>query len=266
MPSCARSVNAWPDAIAPSQPSWARSITRSRVSLPDRGAKSTPRAAPIPSPTANAETDPAHFILPLTMSSVSLAVRCPLFTIDLSSYRSFIDGKVRRKLEIELPPRKLSAAARSCMADLLIVGLDVRRRLTGRGDILRICVLQDFLGTFDFVGGITVNREKNAALLQPSFVTLRFILRNSQADERAGDSANGSSNSEPGESRHDWASRYKRTKPRDREHPYAREQTKCPAKNRTGASARCRTFGSLGRFFGRDWLRTEIIGEQSRNS
>src|ERR1700684_926945 len=167
--------------------------------------------------------------------------------------------KSKRKLEASFLPLKLNPAAGTRMANLRIICLNVRGRLTRRGNILRIRVFQNFLRSLDLVRGVTVDGKQNAALLQASFVTLRFILRDSQADQRTGDSANCSSYSDPGESRHDWPSRYERPKPWDRKQPYPREQSECPAKNRTCASAGCRAFGSLSCLFGCDGFRAEIL-------
>lgn len=44
---------------------------------------------------------------------------------------------MKRKLEIEIPPRELDRAASSCMADLRFICLNVGRRLTRRENILR---------------------------------------------------------------------------------------------------------------------------------
>jgi len=56
----------------PSKVSVAPSITESRVLGPDQGANRSPRAAPTPSPRANADTDSVHLILLLIVSSVRL--------------------------------------------------------------------------------------------------------------------------------------------------------------------------------------------------
>jgi hypothetical protein len=56
-----------------------------------------------------------------------------------------------------------------------------------------------------------MNRKKDATVFDATFVELRFILRNSESDERTSNAKDGPRNSRTSQSSHDGASRDKRS-------------------------------------------------------
>src|SRR5271156_7123261 len=99
----------------------------------------------------------------------------------------------------------LGTAAGSGVARTLIVRFDVRGRFASGGNILGAGDLHDFLGAFHRFGRIAMHGQQNAALLHASFVTLRFILGDAEADQRTGESTDGAADTDARESRHDWS-------------------------------------------------------------
>src|SRR5512133_196767 len=75
--------------------------------------------------------------------------------------------------------------------------------LTGRGDILGACLLENPLAFARPFLVVRVHRQQNPALPYPTLVPLRVVLRNPQSDERAGHAADGSASAHAREGRHD---------------------------------------------------------------
>src|SRR3984893_910643 len=138
-----------------------------------------------------------------------------------------------------------------------------RRRFARGGNVFRSGALQNFLSAFHFVGRGAVYRQENAALLNAPFVTLRFVLGNAHADQRAGNSANGPAHTHAGECRHDWSRRYERSDAGNWQPANAGPQAERTAKNRARAPARGSPFRSFGGFFRRNRLGPQILRKQN---
>src|ERR1700677_385968 len=206
MPSCARCVNLWPAAIAPSRCSCALSTRYSRVSLPERGAKSMPSAAPTPTPTANAEIDSLQLCFAVIKSSVfrlGFAAANPNFR----SVSPLSQEKRRGSAELRAPsPGKLFHAAGSGATRAPVIRFEVGGRFARRGNILGAGGLHDLLGALDRLGAVAMHGQQNAALLHASFVALRFIFGNSHADQRPCAATDGATHTDSRYCSHDWSS------------------------------------------------------------
>src|SRR5271154_753265 len=265
MPSCARCVTLWPAAIAPSNCSCAFSTRRSRVSLPERGANSTPSAAPTPAPTANAETDSVQLCFAVMVPSIFRA-SYRVLNFDLRSGSLVLEEKLRGGAASEPPlPSKLRPAARSCVARALILCLDVSGRFTCGGNILGVGNLHDFFGAFDRFRAVAVHGQQDAALLYASFIALGLIFRDAEADQRAGESANGAADTDASQGSHNRASRDEWTDARYGQRANSSQQTQRAAQDRAGACSSCRTFRCFCRFFSPNLPGSEIFRKQRRN-
>jgi len=74
-----------------------------------------------------------------------------------------------------------------------------------------------------------MNGKQDAALIQTSFVTLGFVLRNAQTNQRTGDTTDSGTDSHPCQRGHNRARCDERTDSRNRESAYACEKADCAA-------------------------------------
>jgi len=99
-----------------------------------------------------------------------------------------------------------------------------------------------------------VHREQDAAVLDPAFIPLRFVLGYAHSDERTGQSANGSADTGAREGGHDRSGSDERPKTGDRERPDTGEPSERSTDDRSRA---CAGRGALGRF--RPFLHREVF-------
>src|ERR1700733_474812 len=89
------------------------------------------------------------------------------------------------------PRLEKSLAGRSCRpANFAVSFVDRRRRLAGGRNILSASCFEHCFGALNLIRSFAMDGKKNSATLQTSLVALRFILRNSHANQCAGESAN----------------------------------------------------------------------------
>src|SRR5579863_8883514 len=67
---------------------------------------------------------------------------------------------------------RLEIAARRAATSLLVRLRGSCRGFPSRGNIFATCATQNFLGPVDFIRGVAMDGEQNAASLQAAFVTL----------------------------------------------------------------------------------------------
>jgi hypothetical protein len=82
------------------------------------------------------------------------------------------------------------------VARALIICLDVSGRFARGGNILGAADLHDVFGAFYRFGAVAVHGEQDAAFLHTSFVALRFIFGNAQANQRAGEATDGATDTD----------------------------------------------------------------------
>src|SRR6478609_9719286 len=104
---------------------------------------------------------------------------------------------------------------------------------------------EDVLGAGGFIVAFRMNRDKNAAFLDFSFVTLGFILRNAEADQSAGESADSGSDGSAAEGGHDWPSGNKGAQTRYGQRADPSQQPDRAPYDPSSASPDGRTFGHL---------------------
>src|ERR1035438_2033354 len=98
---------------------------------------------------------------------------------------------------------------------LLRLTRSVPSRGSGAG-VLEGGVLEYVLRASDFFRSVAMDREKNTAFFDSSFVSLRFVLRNPQTDQGAYQTTHRASYSEAGQSTHDRSRGNEWTNARDR--------------------------------------------------
>jgi len=115
----------------------------------------------------------------------------------------------------------------------------------GRGDVFRAGSVHDFLGLLGAFGGDTMNRQQNLALLDASGKVLRFVLRNSQADQTAGDAAHRAAHADAGQGGENWARGDKWAEAGNRQQAYAGEPAERAADQRAGTGSGGKSFWSF---------------------
>src|ERR1700749_4685060 len=91
--------------------------------------------------------------------------------------------------------------------------------------------------------------QQNTAILHAAFISLGFVLWNSESDERSDEAADCTANAETCKRTHDGACSDQGTDARNRQCADAGEQPKCPAYRTAYSDARGRSFRRLGVLF-----------------
>src|SRR5579863_10178740 len=92
--------------------------------------------------------------------------------------------------------RELPARSHWCGRRIVGAGFAGGRNVSGAR------LLQQIFCARNFLRCVAMDRKKDAALLNVSFITLGFVLGNPKSDERAKKAADGSANADAGEGRH----------------------------------------------------------------
>ncbi len=91
--------------------------------------------------------------------------------------------------------------------------------------------------------------QQNTAILHPAFISLGFVLRNSESDQRPHEAADSTANAETCERAHDGAGSDERTHARNRQRADTGEQSECSAHCTAYAHACGRALRRLGVLF-----------------
>src|SRR6185369_10122455 len=109
---------------------------------------------------------------------------------------------------------------------------EVGRGLAGGGHIFGASVLQNLFRLLRPIGIVAVNRKKDAAALDPAFVSFGFIFRNAHADQRADDAAYRAADAHTRKGRNNWTCGNKGTDAGDREGADSSQPSYRPAERR----------------------------------
>src|SRR5438105_2333837 len=88
----------------------------------------------------------------------------------------------------------------------LIGDSKVRLRLTGCRDILSAGLIENRFRSLHPIGVVAVDRQKDSALSNASFVALRFVFRSSQSCQSSGNPADHATDADSTQETHDGAS------------------------------------------------------------
>src|SRR6202011_3439837 len=137
--------------------------------------------------------------------------------------------------------------------------------LAGRRDILRAGALEDVLGLLHPFGFVAMHGKQNPAFLNPAFVALGFVLRNSKSDKGANKTADSAAGAKSREHPHDGTGRNERAQAGDSQRADAGEpaQRSTDYRARTGSSSRA--LGSLGALLMGEILGSHIVRQQHRD-
>ena len=130
---------------------------------------------------------------------------------------------------------------------------------------MRVEALQEVLGVFLHLVVVDVDRDENVAAFYFAFVALRFVFRNSEADERTGDAADGDAGRRARERRHERARCDERTEARNGERADAREEADRPAENSTRRATGDCAFRCFGVELVREILRRRLVRKKNRD-
>ena len=124
----------------------------------------------------------------------------------------------------------------------MVCGLVLGGFLAGRGDVVRSRILERFLRGGDLFGGIAVNRQECAAVLDGAFEAFGLVLGDTHADEGSDDSSDGAADTESGKRAHDGTGCDERADSGDCQGSDAGEQAECSANDAASGDAGRRAF------------------------
>ena len=110
-----------------------------------------------------------------------------------------------------------------------------------------------------------MHREQRATVFHRAFKALGLILGNPHPNQRSYKATYGPACAYARERRHDGSGSYQWTDTRNCKHPYAGEQSHCPADYSTGGRTRSCAFRRLGALLVRKGARAFVIRQQHRD-
>ena len=108
-----------------------------------------------------------------------------------------------------------------------------------------------------------MDRQKNAAVFDHSFVALGFVFGNAHSNQRADQAAYHSSASDACQRAHNRACRDKGSEPWDGKCADSGQEAQRPTNRRAGRCARSNSFGGFRAFLVRKVFRADILRQEN---
>src|SRR6266851_2261507 len=147
----------------------------------------------------------------------------------------------------------------------LISILPVALGFTGGRYVLCSGLLQDFLGSLDPLGIVTVHGEKDSSLFDSAFVAFCFILGNAHANQGSSYAADYSAGAGTSERGHDWTSGNQRADSGNRQRTDSGQPPQASADYRTRSCSSGGSLWRLGAFLVGEILGSLVLRKQNRD-